>query len=128
MANLFPTELDLGAIMAQVEQLAQLLSEVAAERYALTLRIMLANLRRKVGIRSGISTPVPTIPPPQFAENMIVSPTFHHDPNMPPPFTMEELGFAWPNDRGIFNSSAIPVWLQEQVCPMFILHMYMRFL
>lgn len=32
MANLFPTELDLGAIMAQVEQLAQLLSEVAAER------------------------------------------------------------------------------------------------
>ncbi|KJA19930.1 hypothetical protein HYPSUDRAFT_143069 [Hypholoma sublateritium FD-334 SS-4] len=114
MANLFPTELDLGAIMVQVEQLAQLLSEVAAERYALTLRIMLANLRRKVGIRSGINTPVPTIPPPQFAENMIVSPTFHHDPNMPPPFTMEELGFAWPNDRGIFNSSAIPVWLQEQ--------------
>lgn len=115
MANLFPTELDLGAIMVQVEQLAQLLSEVAAERYALTLRIMLANLRRKVGIRSGINTPVPTIPPPQFAENMIVSPTFHHDPTMPPPFTMEELGFAWPNDRGIFNSSAIPVWLQEQV-------------
>lgn len=32
MANLFPTELDLGAIIAQVEQLAQLLSEVAAER------------------------------------------------------------------------------------------------
>lgn len=32
MANLFPTELDLGAIMVQVEQLAQLLSEVAAER------------------------------------------------------------------------------------------------
>ncbi|KAF5322447.1 hypothetical protein D9619_001798 [Psilocybe cf. subviscida] len=114
MANLFPTELDLGAIMAQVEQLAQLLSEVAAERYALTLRIMLANLRRKIGIRSGINTPAPpTMPPPQFAENMIVSPTFH-DPAMPPPFTMEELGFVWPNDRGIFNSSAIPVWLQEQ--------------
>jgi hypothetical protein len=100
--------------MAQVEQLAQLLSEVAAERYALTLRIMLANLRRKIGIRSGINTPAPpTMPPPQFAENMIVSPTFH-DPAMPPPFTMEELGFVWPNDRGIFNSSAIPVWLQEQ--------------
>lgn len=33
MANLFPGELDLAAITAQVEQLAQLLSEVAAERY-----------------------------------------------------------------------------------------------
>ena len=32
MANLFPSDLDLGGIMAQVEQLAVLLSEVAAER------------------------------------------------------------------------------------------------
>jgi hypothetical protein len=32
MANLFPAELDLSAIIAQVEQLAQLLSDVAAER------------------------------------------------------------------------------------------------
>ena len=55
MANLFPAELDLGQITVQVEQLAQLLSDVAAERYALTLRIMLANLRRKVGLTaSGI--------------------------------------------------------------------------
>lgn len=114
MANLFPTELDLGAITAQVEQLAQLLSDVAAERYALTLRIMLANLRRKVGMGSGINTPVPTMPPPAFAENMVVSPTFA-DPAMPPPFTMEELGFVWPSDRGIVSPAAIPVWLQEQV-------------
>ncbi|KAL9711889.1 hypothetical protein Ac2012v2_004962 [Leucoagaricus gongylophorus] len=113
MANLFPTELDLGAITAQVEQLAQLLSDVAAERYALTLRIMLANLRRKVGMGSGINIPAPTILPPAFAENMIVSPTFA-DPAMPPPFTMEELGFVWPADRGIVSPAAIPVWLQEQ--------------
>lgn len=33
MANLFPTDLDLAGIMGQVEQLAQLLSDVAAERY-----------------------------------------------------------------------------------------------
>lgn len=33
MANLFPAELDLGTITVQVEQLAQLLSDVAAERY-----------------------------------------------------------------------------------------------
>lgn len=77
---------------------------------------MLANLRRKVGLRSGINTPIPIVPPPPFAENMVVSPTLFHDPAMPPPFTMEELGFAWPNDRGIFSPTAIPLWLQEQVC------------
>ncbi|KAF8893354.1 hypothetical protein BD779DRAFT_1505746 [Infundibulicybe gibba] len=114
MANLFPSELDLGAITVQVEQLAQLLSDVAAERYALTLRIMLANLRRKVGMASGLNTPNPTLPPPPFAENMLTSTTFI-DPAMPPPFTMEELGFVWPSgDRGIFSPSAIPLWLQEQ--------------
>lgn len=36
MTGLFPTELDLGQITGQVEQLAQLLSEVAAERCVLT--------------------------------------------------------------------------------------------
>jgi len=113
MANLFPTELDTAAIAGQVEQLAQLLSDVAAERYALTLRIMLANLRRKVGLASGISTPVPTNPPPSFADNVIVSPSFQ-DPAMPQPFTMEELGFVWPNDRSIVSPSVIPIWLQEQ--------------
>ena len=34
MANLFPAEVDLAAITAQVEQLAQVLSDVAAERCA----------------------------------------------------------------------------------------------
>ncbi len=36
MASLFPTELDLPGITNQVEQLAQLLSEVAAERHVST--------------------------------------------------------------------------------------------
>jgi hypothetical protein len=35
MANLFPRELDLASITVQVEQMAQLLSDVAAERCAL---------------------------------------------------------------------------------------------
>ncbi|KAF8738065.1 hypothetical protein AX14_012041 [Amanita brunnescens Koide BX004] len=114
MASLFPTELDLGAITSQVEQLAQLLSEVAAERYALTLRIMLANLRRKISIANTVHPPIPAVLPTSFAESMIVSPTYA-DPAMPAPFTMEELGFAWPGDnRAIFSPSAIPVWLQEQ--------------
>ncbi|KAF5393330.1 hypothetical protein D9757_000582 [Collybiopsis confluens] len=114
MASLFPAELDLGLITVQVEQLSQLLSDVAAERYALTLRIMLANLRRKVGLGSGIQTPIPHMgpPPPGFAE-MVVTPTSYIDPNLPAPFTMEELGFA-PGDRNIVSPAAIPLWLQEQ--------------
>jgi hypothetical protein len=41
MASLFPAELDLATITGQVEQLAQLLSEVAAERYVFTLLILI---------------------------------------------------------------------------------------
>jgi hypothetical protein len=41
MANLFPAELDLAAITAQVEQLAQLLSDVAAERYTSLLLLLI---------------------------------------------------------------------------------------
>jgi hypothetical protein len=114
MASLFPGELDLGAITAQVEQLAQLLSDVAAERYALTLRIMLANLRRKVGMASGINTTMPVMAPSSYAEGMIIPNAFVDPGTIPPPFTMEELGFDWPSDRGIFSPAAIPLWLQEQ--------------
>jgi len=78
---------------------------------------MLANLRRKIGIANTVNPPIPAIPPTSFAESMIVSPTYA-DPATPAPFTMEELGFAWPGDnRAIFSPSAIPVWLQEQVRP-----------
>ncbi|KAF7793852.1 hypothetical protein EIP86_004973 [Pleurotus ostreatoroseus] len=133
MANLFPAELDLNVITAQVEQLAQLLSDVAAERYALTLRIMLANLRRKIGL-----------PPPGMqgagpgaggalanTDPALLVPPFL-DPNaLPPqqPFTLEELGVAsaaWANERGAFSPSAIPVWLQEQVRTSPLLMMSMK--
>jgi hypothetical protein len=113
MVSLFPSELDLNAITAQVEQLAQLLSDVTAERYALTLRIMLANLRRKMGMTSGTSTPPTNLPPP-MPDGMIVSATFVEPTHVSAPFTTAELGFAWPSDRGVFPPSAIPVWLQEQ--------------
>lgn len=76
---------------------------------------MLANLRRKVGMITGMNTPVPTVPLPTTAEDMIVSPTFEVGAG-PQPFTKEELGFAWPSEQGIFSPTAIPLWLQEQVC------------
>lgn len=109
MASLFPAELDLPAITAQVEQLAELLSEVAAERYALTLRVMLANLRRKIG---------PVIPTQPGAPDMMAPPPFA-DPNGLPQFhfTLEELGMGpgtLPDNRALFSPSAIPLWLQEQ--------------
>ncbi|KIK96659.1 hypothetical protein PAXRUDRAFT_825716 [Paxillus rubicundulus Ve08.2h10] len=110
MANLFPTELDLGAITSKVEQLAQMLSDVAAERYAVTLRIMLANLRRKVGMIPGISAPIQNLPPPPLPEGMVAP--YVDTQAVPPPFTMEELGFSWPG--GMFSPSAIPLWIQEQ--------------
>ncbi|KAI0341976.1 hypothetical protein BDW22DRAFT_1358086 [Trametopsis cervina] len=111
MANLFPAELDLSAISGQVEQLAGLLSDVAAERYALTLRIMLANLRRKMGM----------VPPGVMQNQQMDIPAFM-DPSLvapappPPPFTMEELGVNWSaaGEQRMFSPSAIPLWLQEQ--------------
>lgn len=135
MANLFPAELDLGTITVQVEQLAQLLSDVAAERYvddftayvslsdfiyvldclrryALTLRIMLANLRRKVGLTpSG----VPNLMSAPHGAEVIMAPPPYIDPNIGPPphFSAEDLA-TWA-DRGVFSPSAIPIWLQEQV-------------
>ncbi len=127
MANLFPAELDLGAITIQVEQLAQLLSDVAAERYALTLRIMLANLRRKVGLTGGGLPPqnaqMPTTGggpgdvPGQIMSGGPGGGGFNIDPSIagppPPPFTVEELG-PWAHDQRMFNPQAIPLWLQEQ--------------
>ena len=50
--------------------------------------------------------------PPPYLDPSIVGPA----PPGPAPFTMEELGLTWPNDRGIFTPNSIPLWLQEQVC------------
>lgn len=124
MAHLFPTELDLPAITIQVEQLAQLLNDVAAERYSVTLRIMLANLRRKMGLSTaGRSTPIGPMSL-QNNDSMILSPSFVPEGGRTPitgaaPFTMEELGFAWPSDWGTISPSAIPPWLQEQASQLF---------
>ena len=51
MANLFPAELDLSIITVQVEQLAQPLSDVGAERCVLMVCVMLANIRYNVQLK-----------------------------------------------------------------------------
>ncbi|WVW80458.1 hypothetical protein I302_102440 [Kwoniella bestiolae CBS 10118] len=53
IAMLYPTAVPLPFLISQVSQLAHLLSaECFAERYALTLRLMLSNFRRKTGAMS----------------------------------------------------------------------------
>jgi len=111
IANLFPTEVDMNAIITQVEQLAQLLSEVAAERYALTIRLMLANLRRKIGMQSIQPTPTTRTP----AEPVIPYGDAQPPPPVPQPaptnFSLEDFGFSWPD--GVISPTNIPIWLQE---------------
>ncbi|KAI6046136.1 hypothetical protein EDC04DRAFT_2632148 [Pisolithus marmoratus] len=111
VASLFHSEVDIAAIIGQVEQLAQLLSGVAAERYALALRIMLTNLRRKLGM-----IPVVQNMPPPVSDGI---PAPFVDPQISqsvvPSLTAEELRIVQQgNDFGPSKPSAIPLWLQEQ--------------
>ncbi|ELU42611.1 hypothetical protein AG1IA_03330 [Rhizoctonia solani AG-1 IA] len=121
VANLFPGEVDLAGIVVQVDQLANLLSEVAAERYALTLRVMLTNLRRKIGL---------TTPALQPGDGIDVSAVTSatpgvtgFDPTAPTSATgltgmgiLDDMAFSWPADS-MFSPSNIPLWLQEAIHP-----------
>lgn len=76
---------------------------------------MLANLRRKVGMIAGLSAPMTTMSPPTLNDGIVAhGPGPYVDPSGSMPFTMEELGFAWPGERATFSPSAIPMWLQEK--------------
>jgi len=124
VANLFPREVDLSGIIVQVEQLAQLFSDVAAERYALTLRLMIVNLRRKVGLATGQQTPNPREEPVSGdvstnGHNILDAPPFGTTGSeLPvagpplPPIRLQDLDFSWPSDM-MFSPTSIPRWLQE---------------
>ena len=131
MVHLFPGDLDLGSITAQAEQLAQLLSDVAAERYAVTLRIMIANLRRKIGFVASNNADGPhsmqNAPPlasgstaggqsPEILEFQQATPgtAGAHGASVTGPFTVEELGPNWQADWGSISPSSLPVWIQVQ--------------
>lgn len=115
VANLFPGEVDLAGIAVQVDQLANLLSEVAAERYALTLRVMLTHLRRKIGM----TTPAlqPGDAPGQIDMSGVAGAGVYDGAaglagmgaNV-----LDEMAFVWPADS-MFSPTNIPLWLQEAV-------------
>lgn len=130
--------MQLTTLIAQVAELGHLLStECFAERYALTLRLMLSNFRRKTGVLS-------TMPgtPRMTASNSGYGQTLPHDPSgqngvvgeldgglqsllsLPQmgdfgdvsgmaDWGMEGMeGFSWPTE---FSPSNLPVWLQDGV-------------
>ncbi|CAE6478008.1 unnamed protein product [Rhizoctonia solani] len=117
VANLFPGEVDLAGIVVQVDQLGNLLSEVAAERYALTLRVMLTNLRRKIGMTT------PALHPGEAIDVSAVTSATPgvggFDPTGSGSATgltgmgiLDDMAFSWPADS-MFSPSNIPLWLQE---------------
>ncbi|CAE6419570.1 unnamed protein product [Rhizoctonia solani] len=117
VANLFPGEVDLAGIVVQVDQLANLLSEVAAERYALTLRVMLTNLRRKIGLTTPALQPGDAID--VSAVTSATPGVTGFDPTGPGSATgltgmgiLDDMAFSWPADS-MFSPSNIPLWLQE---------------
>jgi hypothetical protein len=76
---------------------------------------MLANLRRKVGMIAGLNAPMTIMSPPTLNDGIVAyGPGPYVDPPGFMPFTMEELGFAWPGERAPFHLSAVPTRLQEK--------------
>jgi hypothetical protein len=116
-------------LITQVSEVAHLLSaECFAERYALTLRLMLSNFRRKTGAMSTMPG-TPRITGTQYDDMLASFPTdldgglqsllsLPQNGNGETGFEgMAEWGtaplndgFAWPNE---FSPSNLPVWLQD---------------
>lgn len=137
IAMLYPSSLPLQQLTSQVSEVAHLLSaECFAERYALTLKLMLSNLRRKAG---AVSTMPGTPRPGAATVGTFTGGT--HSAGLPqgeanPELSAAELdqglqslllpamevedwpmldgsdGFAWPNE---FSPSNLPTWLQDNV-------------
>ena len=121
MVHLFPADLDAVSITAEVEQLAQLLNDVAANRYALTLRAMLANLRRKAGLATGDTSDgshqmlnAPPLPGDDVTEGSQSTEDAFQRSTVAAPFTAEELGFNLPPEWGQIGPLDLPVWIREQ--------------
>lgn len=138
IAMLYPNVVSLPTLTSQVSEVVHVLSaECYAERYALTLKLMLANFRRKTGAVStvpgtprGVSSMSGTLPdnPANGSEAMgefegglqslLSLPNMGEglgegvDSEAWPLFGDSIDGFAWPNE---FSPSNLPTWLQDNV-------------
>ncbi|TXT04932.1 hypothetical protein VHUM_04015 [Vanrija humicola] len=119
IAMLYPTAISLPTLSNQVSEIAHVLSaECFAERYALTLKLMLSNFRRKTGALSTVpGTPrggnylsdhLPTNPPTGSEAVGDLADSMGGDAW--PVFSDATEGFAWPNE---FSPSNLPTWLQD---------------
>lgn len=121
VALLFPQELPPPMISKEVSELAEILSECAAGRYALTLRLMLRSFRRKMGeatmapgspggginLLNGAMTPIgmPNLMSMQGGAGSHMVSDFSF---------MDDLGpFNWPENG--FSPSSLPAWITETV-------------
>lgn len=139
IAILFPTELPANVISLQVAELAHLLSECSAERYALTLRLMLRSFRRKMGEntmapgtpRNGLGSSTPfggnglsamTALNPAGVQSLLSNAMCGEGGGGDGNFVnaaelsawMDDLGpFNWPEDG--FSPSNLPPWIMDSV-------------
>jgi hypothetical protein len=124
IAILFPTQVTAKFISTEVADLANLMSECAAERYALTLRLMLRSFRRKMG-----ETTMAPGTPRTMANGQVAGPSvdgmipghrgleslLSMDGDSAVDFSiLDDLGpFNWPEDG--FSPSNLPQWITEGV-------------
>ncbi|KAG7529494.1 hypothetical protein FFLO_05601 [Filobasidium floriforme] len=122
IAILFPTQVTAKFISTEVADLANLMSECAAERYALTLRLMLRSFRRKMG-----ETTMAPGTPRTMANGQVAGPSvdgmipghrgleslLSMDGDSAVDFSiLDDLGpFNWPEDG--FSPSNLPQWITE---------------
>lgn len=135
-AILYPNSCHLPTVVSQVSELTHLLSnECFAERYALTLRLMLSNFRKKTGVLStmpgtprftGTAGTGDTLPINPSGTNgalgeldgglqsLLSLPQMDFgDSSGMADWGMEGMeNFSWPTE---FSPSNLPVWLQDGV-------------
>jgi hypothetical protein len=131
---LYPQSTSLPTLNSKVSEVAHVLSaECFADRYALTLRLMLSNFRRKTGAlstvpgtprggqsSSGTLPPHPATGPEAVGaftgglQSLLSLPGLDQEVNSEtwPMFTDTSENIAWPND---LSPSNMPSWLQDNV-------------
>jgi len=128
LARLFPDDCDLPSIMADVEELVEILSEIPATRFARTLKLMLRSAKRRrvlpsrtVSDHTGSAPPrsntTPTASQPPPPSSLMGPPQI--GPVMmtpggpvPPSLSIEQLD-QFVRDYESMPGQDIPVWLSE---------------